>query len=62
MPDFIIKERLELIREHIDIILERMKKISMAQDFVASEEGRILYDSILVRLQSIGENFKKSKV
>lgn len=59
MPDFIIEERLELIREHIGVILERMKKISTAQGFIASEEGQILYDSILVRLQSIGENVKK---
>jgi|GEM_PF-4326964 len=33
MLDFIIEERLKLIREHIDVILERMKKISTAQDF-----------------------------
>lgn len=39
MPDFIIEERLELIREHIGVILERMKKISTAQGFIASEEG-----------------------
>ena len=36
-----------------------MKKISAAEDFTVTEAGQILYDSILVRLQSIGENFKK---
>ncbi len=59
MLDFIIQERLELIAEHVNIILNRMKKISAAQDFIAYEDGQILYDSILVRLQSIGENIKK---
>ncbi len=59
MPDFIIEDRLSLIKEHIDIIPDRMKKIPTAQDFIATPDGQILYDSILVRLQSIGENIKK---
>lgn len=36
-----------------------MKKVPTAEDFIATPEGQILYDSILVRLQSIGENIKK---
>ncbi len=46
MPDFIIEDRLSLIKEHIDIIPDRMKKIPTAQDFIATPDGQILYDSV----------------
>jgi uncharacterized protein with HEPN domain len=59
MPDFIIEDRLTLIGEHVDVILERIKKISSADDFTDTDDGQILFDSILTRLQSIGENIKK---
>jgi len=41
------------------IIAERMKKVPDADYFTSSEESQILYDSILIRLQAIGENIKK---
>ncbi|MBL7751601.1 MAG: DUF86 domain-containing protein [Chitinophagaceae bacterium] len=59
MPEPIILERLEMIVEHVNVINERMVSIGVAQDFVSSPDGQILYDSILTRLQSIGENMKK---
>jgi uncharacterized protein with HEPN domain len=59
MLDPIIIERLELILDHISVIDERMKRVLDADYFVSNEEGQILYDSILIRLQSIGENVKK---
>lgn len=48
-----------MIKEHIHVILGRMERISTAEDFISSEDGQVLYDSILIRLQSIGENIKK---
>jgi len=36
-----------------------MKKVPDADYFTSSEESQILYDSILIRLQAIGENIKK---
>jgi len=59
MHDPIILERLELILEHTSIIAERMKRVPDANYFNGSEESQILYDSILIRLQAIGENIKK---
>ena len=59
MHDPIILERLDIILEHVSVIGERMKKVPDAEYFVSIEEGQILYDSILIRLQAIGENIKK---
>ena len=60
------KYTLEIIIEHIEKCEKRFLEISTAEDFVATEYGIILLDSIVVRLQSIGENvkniFKKSSV
>jgi uncharacterized protein with HEPN domain len=59
MHDPIILERLELILDHASVIGERMKKVPDADYFISLEEGQVLYDSILTRLQAIGENIKK---
>ncbi len=58
MPDQIINERLEGIAEHIAVLQHRMEGIISPTDF-KTEPGQIVYDSILMRLQSIGENIKK---
>jgi uncharacterized protein with HEPN domain len=59
MPEPIIIERLEIILDHCTIILDRLEGIKDASDFINSEQGQIIYDSLLIRLQSIGENIKK---
>ncbi len=58
MPDQIIKERLEGIAEHITVLQHRMEGIASPANF-KTEAGQVIYDSILMRLQSIGENIKK---
>ena len=58
MPNQIIKERLEGIEEHITVLLHRMEGITSPANF-ETDTGQIIYDSILMRLQSIGENIKK---
>jgi uncharacterized protein with HEPN domain len=58
MRDQIIKERLEGIAEHITVLQQRMEGIASLADF-KTEIGEVIYDSILMRLQSIGENIKK---
>ncbi len=58
MPEQIIQERLEGIAEHIVVLEHRTKGASSPADF-KTEAGQIIYDSILMRLQSIGENIKK---
>jgi uncharacterized protein with HEPN domain len=55
----IIKERLMLILQHAQTIQHRMQGISSADDFINSEAGEVLLDSIITRLQALAENFKK---
>jgi uncharacterized protein with HEPN domain len=59
MPDTLITERLELILDHTGVIKERMKVVPDAAWFIKDDEGQIIYDSLIARLQAIGENFKK---
>jgi uncharacterized protein with HEPN domain len=59
MPDAIIQERLELILEHTEVIMQRMLSVPRAEWFISDEEGQKMYDSLLPRLQPIGENIKK---
>jgi uncharacterized protein with HEPN domain len=58
MPD-IIKEKLKIIYESIRMIESRFSRIGKADDFVLSEEGVLILDSIAIRLQVIGETLKK---
>jgi len=55
----IIYERLALILESINLIIERTERIKTARDFVKDKEGIELMDSIAMRLQMIGENAKR---
>ena len=59
MPDNIILERLELTLGHTGVIMQRMLSVPDAEWFIAGEEGEQMYDSIIARLQPIGENIKK---
>lgn len=55
----IVRERLLLILESLDLIQERMVSVREAQDFVSTSSGVVIMDSIALRLQTIGENVKK---
>jgi uncharacterized protein with HEPN domain len=59
MPDSIINERLELILEHTEVVIERMRVVPNADWFISDKDGERTYDSIIARLQPIGENIKK---
>ncbi|PIP77479.1 MAG: toxin-antitoxin system antitoxin subunit [Ignavibacteria bacterium CG22_combo_CG10-13_8_21_14_all_37_15] len=58
MSKEIIAEKIDLILESISIIHERMSKINSADQFVSSPFGIMLLDSIVIRLQIIGEQTK----
>lgn len=51
-------ELLEFIAESIQIIKKRIKPIKTIDDFLDTEEGQEKLDSILMRIQSIGEATK----
>jgi uncharacterized protein with HEPN domain len=59
MPDPFIVERLELILDHAQKIHSRLETITDAGYFISSDAGEQLYDSLITRLQAMGENFKK---
>lgn len=59
MPDNIILERLELTLVHTGVIIQRMFSVPDAEWFISGEKGEQMYDSIIARLQPIGENIKK---
>lgn len=59
MHNPIIDERLSLILESIDLILERTESITKPSEFVANKDAILLMDSIAMRLQVVGENVKK---
>ena len=58
MSDELYVYKLEIILDHIHVVQKRFINISTPSDFVATEEGRILLDAIVTRLQAIGENCK----
>ena len=58
MPDFLIEYNLEEILESIDIINQRLKDINKPDDFMITPFGTTLFDSIVMRLQTIGERIK----
>lgn len=49
----------EIILEHLEVCEKRFSKINSPKDFVSSEYGNTLLDSIVTRLQAIGENLKR---
>lgn len=52
---FTVKDRLEQILESIDIITERCKDINDCNEFFLSPGKMMLFDSVVMRLQVIGE-------
>lgn len=54
-----INYRLELILKAIETVEKRIKKITVAEDFVKDDDGETILDSINARLQTIGENANK---
>lgn len=59
MLDVIIRDSLETALESLNLVIERFNKIHTAEDFIDSEEGILLMDSISMRLQLVGEKIKK---
>jgi uncharacterized protein with HEPN domain len=54
-----ISDLLDLMLESIELIEERLKKIRLPEDFVASAHGVTVLDAISMRLQVIGESVRK---
>lgn len=55
-----LRHNLELILEHILTCEKRFSEINTPADFVSSEHGEVLLDSLVTRLQAIGENLKRA--
>ena len=55
----LVKERLELILEHTAVIIERISSVPDAEWLISTDEGELMFDSLIARLQPIGENIKK---
>ena len=53
--EYTIKDRLSQILESIDVIMERCKDINECNEFFLSPEKMMLFDSVVMRLQVIGE-------
>lgn len=60
MYDVVYKYSLETILNHIDICNTRFSEINNPTDFISSDYGNIILDSIVTRLQAIGENLKNT--
>jgi len=58
MLDDTLKYTLLTILEHISKCEKRFSEIKSPEDFVSTEQGSLLLDAIVTRLQSIGENVK----
>jgi len=50
MPDVLITDNLQDIISSIELIEKRFKGITGADDFVLSEDGMLILDSICMRL------------
>jgi len=59
MFNSIVTERLGYILESLQLILNRFEGIEKNTDFISTEKGVELKDSITMRLQIIGENTKR---
>lgn len=59
MLEDVIKENLQIILESINLIEKRFEKIKSADDFVSNSHGTFVLDAISMRLQIVGELFKK---
>ncbi|MDP3979913.1 MAG: DUF86 domain-containing protein [Chlamydiota bacterium] len=59
MPEVLITDNLQDILSSIALIEKRFKSITGVDDFVLSEAGMLMLDSICMRLQIVGELLKK---
>lgn len=59
MRDPVIINSLELIEEALEIISDRYGKIENPDNFMLTDDNLTLMDAISMRLQLIGEKFKK---
>lgn len=55
MLDLVVRNSLETVFESLSIVMERFNKIESAEDFIATDDGVMLLDSISMRLQLVGE-------
>ncbi len=60
MYDALYKYSLETILDHIKICNKRFSEIHNPTDFTSTDYGETLLDSIVTRLQAIGENLKNT--
>ncbi len=60
MFDETYKYSLETILEHVYICNKRFSEIQRPTDFISTDSGKILLDSIVTRLQAIGEKIKNT--
>jgi uncharacterized protein with HEPN domain len=60
MSNSVYQYSLETIFEHLQICNKRFSYIENPNDFIATENGLILLDSIVTRLQAIGELVKNT--
>lgn len=60
MYDEVYQYSLETILDHITVCNKRFSEINNPTDFTSSDYGKILLDSIVTRLQAIGENLKNT--
>lgn len=61
MSDPLLDDILADIEEFIEIVLTRTENIRCADDFISDDNAIILFDSVLMRLQAIGELFKSAE-
>ena len=53
------KYTFEIILDHLNVCEKRFSEIHTATDFIDNEYGNIVLDSIVTRLQAVGENVKR---
>ena len=52
---------LELLKKSLEEIIQRSERIRFADDFLSSNEGVILLDSICMKLSAVGESVNGSQ-
>lgn len=58
MLEDVIRDRLEIILESIEMIEQRIQNISSPNDFIKDDNGIMIMDSVAKRLEYIGECMK----
>ena len=59
MSDQTLREVFEDIKESVDLVLNRTKKLDSFEDFLSTDKGLEKLDAVSMRLQVIGETLKK---